>query len=206
MISLGLVSLAIVVAAFTFATTYMGWTLIYFCITTLKNQLLRFRTVKVSKMAIKMSNPNEKLMLTFGMGVVMAWVVIAATASYFSIVEQREISDSQLTVIGLLGGPALLIITSVLDLFKGKEGAKINILPDQLASEVESAEAEKAHTRMLEQLKISHDLELARMAKAHELNMEAYSVTGTNSIATANVPVQTKEEKPVPKKPSKKSE
>ena len=205
MISLGFISLVIVVAAFTFATTYMGWTLIYFCITTLKNQLLWFRTVTVSKMAIKMSNPNEKLMLTFGMGVVMAWVVIAATASYFSIVEQREISDSQLTVIGLLGGPALLIITSVLDLFKGKEGAKINILPDQLASEVESAEAERAHTRMLEQLKVSHDLELARMAKAHELNMEAYSVTGTNSVATAATPVVPKE-KTTPKKPTKKSE
>ena len=50
--------------------------------------------------SMKMGNPNEKLMLTFGLGVVLAWVVIAATASYFSIVEERDISDSQLTVIG----------------------------------------------------------------------------------------------------------
>lgn len=206
MISLGVVSIVIMTAALLATTTYMGWGLIYFCITTLKNLFLWFRTVGRATMAMKMTNPNEKLMLTFGVSVVIAWVVIAVTASYFSIVEQREISDSQLTVIGLLGGPALLVITSVLDLFKGKEGAKINILPDQLASEVESAEAEKAHTRMLEQLKVSHDLELARMAKAHELNMEAYSVTGTNSIATANVPVQTKEEKSSSKKPTKKSE
>jgi hypothetical protein len=153
-------------------------------------------------MAMRMSNPNEKLMLTFGMGVVLAWVVIAATASYFSIVEQREISDSQLTVIGLLGGPALLIITSVLDLFKGKEGAKINILPDQLASEVESAEAEKAHVRLLEQLKLDHDLEMERMAKAHELNMEAFGVTGTNSIATG---AKTVDKKPEAKKTDKKN-
>ena len=41
----------------------------------------------------KMSNPNETLMLTFGMGVVMAWVIIAAAASYYSVVEQRDISD-----------------------------------------------------------------------------------------------------------------
>jgi len=125
----------------------------------------------------KMSNPNEALMLTFGMGVVMAWVVIAATASYFSIVEQRDISDSQLTVIGLLGGPALLIITSVLDLFKGKETAKINILPDQLASDVTSAEAIDGHTRMLEEMKMKHDLDMEKMQKQHSLDMEAYQIT-----------------------------
>src|SRR6056300_896713 len=199
MIALGTLSLLIMLAALLTTTTYMGWRLIYFFTTTLKYRL--FRSYK--PMAMRMSNPNEKLMLTFGMGVVLAWVVIAATASYFSIVEQREISDSQLTVIGLLGGPALLIITSVLDLFKGKEGAKINILPDQLASEVESAEAEKAHVRLLEQLKLDHDLEMERMAKAHELNMEAFGVTGTNSIATGAKPV---DKKPVAKKTDKKSE
>ena len=126
---------------------------------------------------MKMSNPNEALMLTFGMGVVMAWVVIAATASYFSIVEQREISDSQLTVIGLLGGPALLIITSVLDLFKGKETAKINILPDRLTSDVASTEAIEAHTRMLEEVKLKHDLDMEKMQKQHNLDMEAFRVT-----------------------------
>ena len=125
-----------------------------------------------------MNRPNETLMLTFGLGVVISWVLIASTASYFSIVEQREISDSQLTVIGLLGGPALLIITSVLDLFKGKETAKINILPDRLASDVTSAEAIDAHTRMLEELRIKHVLSMEAMTKEHELAMEAYRVTG----------------------------
>lgn len=126
---------------------------------------------------MKMSNPNEYLMLTFGLGVVLAWVVIAATASYYSIVEERDITDSQLTVIGLLGGPALLIITSVLDLFKGKESAKINILPDQLASDVSSVEALDTHTRMLEELKLKHDLDLEKMQKQHSLDMEAYQIT-----------------------------
>ena len=125
-----------------------------------------------------MNKPNETLMLTFGLGVVISWVLIASTASYFSIVEQRDISDSQLTVIGLLGGPALLIITSVLDLFKGKETAKINILPDRLASDVTSAEAIDAHTRMLEELRIKHVLSMEAMTKEHELAMEAYRVTG----------------------------
>ena len=129
----------------------------------------------MSKM--RMSNPNELLMLIFGLGVVLAWVIIAATASYYSIVEERDITDSQLTVIGLLGGPALLIITSVLDLFKGKEGAKINILPDQLASDVSSSEAVDNHTRMLEEYKLKHDLEMEKMQKQHSLDMEAFQIT-----------------------------
>ena len=141
---------------------------------TLIKQLMGEKNMK----PMKMSNPNEALMLTFGMGVVLAWVVIAATASYYSIVEERDITDSQLTVIGLLGGPALLIITSVLDLFKSKEGAKINILPDQLASDVTSAEAVEGHSRMLEELKLKHDLDLEKMQKQHSLDMEAYQITG----------------------------
>ena len=130
-------------------------------------------------MTLKMGNPNEKLMLTFGMGVVMAWVIIAASASYYSVVEQRDISDSQLTVIGLLGGPALLIITNVLDLFKGKESAKIAILPDQLAASIHSSTATKDHTRMMEEVKLKHDLEMERMQKQHALDMEAFQITNT---------------------------
>tara|TARA_R100001086_G_scaffold197480_1_gene114019 strand:- start:432 stop:821 length:390 start_codon:yes stop_codon:yes gene_type:complete len=127
------------------------------------------------------NNPNEKLMLTFGIGIVISWVMIASTASYFSIVEEREITDSQLTVIGLLGGPALLIITSVLDLFKSKEGARITALPDRLSYEAESIEAVANHTRKLEELRIVHDLDLEKMTKEHALRMEAFTVTGGES-------------------------
>ena len=125
----------------------------------------------------KMTNPNETLMLIFGMGVVMAWVIIASAASYYSVVEQRDISDSQLTVIGLLGGPALLIITSVLDLFKGKESAKIAVLPDRLSADVESTNASKNHTRKLEELKLQHDLDMEAMQQKHTLDMEAFQIT-----------------------------
>ena len=123
------------------------------------------------------SGPNDKLMLVFGLGVVMAWVVIAATASYFSIVEQRDISDSQLTVIGLLGGPALLIITNVLDLFKGKETAKINILPEELQADVNATEAEKSHVRMLEEHRIKHDLTMEALRQKHDLAMDEFNTT-----------------------------
>ena len=125
----------------------------------------------------KMTNPNETLMLIFGMGVVMAWVIIASAASYYSVVEQRDISDSQLTVIGLLGGPALLIITSVLDLFKGKESAKIAVLPDRLSADVESTNASKNHTRKLEELRLQHDLDMEAMQQKHTLDMEAFQIT-----------------------------
>ncbi len=139
--------------------------------------LKRHPTLHKNMSGIKQTNPNETLMLTFGMGVVMAWVIIAAAASYYSVVEQRNISDSQLTVIGLLGGPALLIITSVLDLFKGKESAKIAVLPDRLSADVESTNAAKNHTRKLEELKLQHDLDMEAMQQKHTLDMEAFQIT-----------------------------
>ena len=126
-----------------------------------------------------MKSPNDALMLAFGFMVVIMWVMIAATASYYSIVEERDITDSQLTVIGLLGGPALLMITSVLDLFKGKEGAKINILPDELQANVEATETEKIHSRQLELIKIQHDLNMEALRQAHELRMDAFTTTNT---------------------------
>ena len=107
-----------------------------------------------------MKKPNDKLMLTFGLAIVVSWVLIATTASYFSIVEEREITDSQLTVIGLLGGPALLIITSVLDLFKSKESQKIAIMPDNIIAYKEATQAIAEHTRQLELLQIQHDLKM----------------------------------------------
>jgi len=125
--------------------------------------------------------PNDSLMLMFGTAVVLAWVVIAASASYYSLVEQRDISDSQLTVIGLLGGPALLIITSVLDLFKGKETAKINILPDELASEVSATEAHKNHTRTMQELRLKHDLEMEALRQKHDLKMDDFVTTSGGS-------------------------
>lgn len=121
--------------------------------------------------------PNDMLMLMFGMAVVLSWVIIAASASYFSLVEKQDITDSQLTVIGLLGGPALLIITSVLDLFKGKESAKIAILPDELASEVEATEAHKNHTRTMQGLRIKHELEMEALRQTHDLKMDEYMTT-----------------------------
>jgi hypothetical protein len=129
------------------------------------------------KGGFEMKKPNEKLMLTFGLAIVVAWVLIAATASYFSIVEEREITDSQLTVIGLLGGPALLIITSVLDLFKSKESQKISILPERIMQDRESAEAIANHSRTLESLRINHELQMELMTKEHDLNMEAFRIT-----------------------------
>ena len=128
-------------------------------------------------MAKRMGSPNDFLMLTFGTMVVVKSLAHADLPAYYSIVEERDITDSQLTVIGLLGGPALLIITSTLDLFKGKESAKINILPDQLASDVESPEAEKDHIRLLEKSRIDHDLSMEAMQKAHELRMDAFMTT-----------------------------
>ena len=149
-------------------------------------------------MAKRMGSPNDFLMLTFGTMVVVMWVAIAVVASYYSIVEERDITDSQLTVIGLLGGPALLIITSTLDLFKGKESAKINILPDQLASDVESTEAEKDHIRLLEKSRIDHDLSMEAMQKAHELRMDAFMTTNDKKeapVPSSSVPKPGSEKK-----------
>jgi len=48
-------------------------------------------------------------------------------------------------------------------------------LPEQLASDVESAEATRTHARTLEQMQIKHDLDMAALRQAHELKMDAWN-------------------------------
>ena len=58
---------------------------------------------------------TKRLFWFVSVPIVLAWVSFASLAVYQSVVNGIEITENQLTVIGIVGGPALLIITNLLD-------------------------------------------------------------------------------------------
>ena len=75
---------------------------------------------------------NDKLMILMGVPIVLTWLGLAAYVT---------------AVLGLIGGPALLIITSMLDLWKNEQANEINEIPSELA-----------HRRTLQEMDMKHNL------------------------------------------------
>lgn len=69
--------------------------------------------------------------------------------------------DGYTTLIAIIGGPALLIIKDALDMWKQQQTAEIQLIPSINA----------------------HNMELVAQKKAHELQMDRFSVTGTETIS-----------------------
>ena len=50
-------------------------------------------------------------------------------------------------------------------------------MPENIALEQKATEAIAEHTRMLESLRIKHELNMEEMTKEHDLSMEAFRIT-----------------------------
>jgi len=113
-------------------------------------------------------NSTKSLFWFVSVPIVLAWVSFASLAVYQSVVNQIEITENQLTVIGIVGGPALLIITNLLDLFKQETTVDIQLMtPD---SENEGK---------MNELRVKHELERASAQHEHEMEMEKVRATAS---------------------------
>jgi len=93
---------------------------------------------------------NDKLMLLMGTPIVLTWLGLAAYVIYMATADPDvvlENLDGFTAILGLIGGPALLIITSMLDLWKNEQANEINEIPSELA-----------HRRTLEEMEQKHSI------------------------------------------------
>jgi len=112
---------------------------------------------------------TQRLFWFISVPIVLAWVSFASLAIWQSVVNGVEIVENQLMVIGIVGGPALLIITNILDLYKQETTTDIqNMTPSyDLNSE-------------LQKMQLAHDLERKSKQHDHEMHMERKGATGTD--------------------------
>ena len=102
----------------------------------------------------KRQSSTRSLFWFVSVPIVIAWVSFASLAVYKSVVDGMEITENQLTVIGIVGGPALLIITNLLDLFKQETTNDIQNMTPQHEADMKLSAARLDH-------------ELARAAAQH---------------------------------------
>lgn len=103
-------------------------------------------------------------MLLLGVPVVLAWVAFACIVIWYGLNNDDVLNniDGYTTLIAIIGGPALLILTSMLELWKQEQTAYVDSIPDTVGANRDLAAAEAIHARGI-----------ASATQAHEHSLEA---------------------------------
>lgn len=104
---------------------------------------------------------TNRLFWFISVPIVLVWIASASLMIWQSVVNGVTIVENQTMVLAIIGGPALLIITNILDLYKQETTTDIqNMTPNyDLQSE-------------LAKIQLAHDLERKKAQHEHEMLME----------------------------------
>ena len=99
------------------------------------------------------------MMLMVGVPVVLAWVSFACLVIWSGLHNDKILDniDGYTTLIAIIGGPALLILTSFLELWKSEQQAEIIALPQAYTEGAKGVSSHQDHNRKLEILKLEHE-------------------------------------------------
>lgn len=128
----------------------------------------------------KRPSSTKRLFWFVSVPIVLAWVSFASLAVWRSVVDGIEITENQLTVIGIVGGPALLIITNLLDLFK-----------QETTNEIQNMTPEHEANMKLLAARTEHELQRASAQHEHEMLMQR---EGRMAVSPAEVPLPATDE------------
>lgn len=107
---------------------------------------------------------NDKMMLVIGVPIVLSWVALASLIIWSGLGDEKVIDDidGYATLLAIIGGPALLIVTSMLELWKSEQQGEINLHPDLV-----NLNQKEVHLRS------QHDREMALISLQHKNLMDA---------------------------------
>lgn len=89
-------------------------------------------------------------MLYIGVPVVLCWVGFACLIIWSGLQNDKVINniDGYATLLAIIGGPALLIVTSMLELWKNEQSQEISLVPEETTMRLgildKQAEADRA--------------------------------------------------------------
>ena len=125
---------------------------------------------------MKKSHPksfNDKMMLIVGVPVVLSWMSFACIVIWKGLNDENVLNNIEgfTTLIAIIGGPALLILTSMLELWKNEQNQEITAIPDQISKEQSEESTEGDHRRLIEGLQAEHARALEAQRQAVELGL-----------------------------------
>ncbi len=116
---------------------------------------------------VKRSRSFNDLLMTFvAVPLVVSWLVFACYVIYKGLNDEtgfvQDNLDFYVALIAIIGGPALLFISSILEAWKQEQSAQMNALPLRLELDIEEAKA-----------KTTWALEAQKMRQVHEETLAA---------------------------------
>ena len=96
---------------------------------------------------------NDILMGKIGVMIIYAWLILAV--GFFGLTAWNpaylESSEAYMTILAVIGGPALLIVTKILETWNQEK-----------QMELQDYEAAAAHERVLEEIRVRHETDMER--------------------------------------------
>jgi len=101
---------------------------------------------------------NDKMMLVIGVPIVLSWVALASLIIWSGLGDEKVIDDidGYATLLAIIGGPALLIVTSMLELWKSEQQGEINLHPDLVMQNQQIANLRAEHDRLMALRELEH--------------------------------------------------
>ena len=125
----------------------------------------------------ELNKPN-RMMFIVAIPLTLMWLTVAVFVIYMGVTDEtgkvQDNLDYFTTLIGILGGPALLFITSILEMWKREEGARLEAMPEGLASKL-----------LVDKMLVEYQIEQQRAQHAHDIAMDAYKITNGAKLNSA---------------------
>jgi len=116
---------------------------------------------------------NDRMMMLVGVPVVLCWVAFACIVIWSGLQDDKVLNniDGYTTLIAIIGGPALLILTSILELWKSEQNQEITSMPEHWTARQKEAEVEAEHLRSLAKEQAVHIQKLEAEKQKVELGL-----------------------------------
>lgn len=114
---------------------------------------------------------NDRLMLIVGVPVVLAWVAFACLVIWNGLNDATVLDrvEEYGLLLGIISGPALLILNSMLELWKTEQGNEIQMQPEIARATITEIELAASHQREISLREQLHQQTLAIEQARHGL-------------------------------------
>jgi hypothetical protein len=104
-------------------------------------------------MATSSRTNNDKLMQKAGLLIVYAWVLLAVGFFVLTAYDPTYLNSSEdyVSILAIIGGPALLIVTKILETWNQEKQTQIS-----------DYEAQANHLRAMDEIKVRHEADMQR--------------------------------------------
>ena len=115
---------------------------------------------------------TDYLMSFVAVPLTIAWLTFACYVIYKGLNDGtgmiQENLDFYVALIAIIGGPALLFINSILEMWKSEQTAQQQVLPMRLELEIEQARAKSAHAISKAEAEQKHRQMIEEREQAHK--------------------------------------